>query len=437
MIAGGICHYGLTNLVFCSGTQNNFSYKQFLLFMKKDLDKFKIDNDLEYDILFQQDNAACHTSYESKAAIKILFDKNCINWPPNSPDLSPIENVWAILKEKLSKRKIRNLDDLRDNILDIWTKFPTSLCKKLCEQFDKKIKLIKEFKGARINKEMMLNVEKNNKNRKSEDGKEFELDNEWISIKREKKFRIVFNDKIVKTIKNRFIKQIKNLKASKIKEFKKDNTKLEKYEKAPIKGMPKREYNKILDDKKEAIENYYDKLIEKLENMNYEEFIIDYLDKEKESNLKNLMSSNLSKTFNLNEANTCISSNLEEIIENKEEVDNEKIIDEDMKILNLKLDKKLERSKLNRVRNYIDDESMKIKNMFPYEQKKLRRSEKDEINRIFNIEKEKKIFNILDEVKVLNEKIKKYNDTYNFKEKDSEIQVEMASDQEENMEIED
>ena len=166
MIAGGICHYGLTNLVFCSGTQNNFSCKQFLLFMKKDLDKFKKDNNLINDILFQQDNAACHTSYDSKAAIKILFEKNRINWSPNSPDLSPIENVWAILKEKLSKRKIRNLDELRENILDIWIKFPTSLCKKLCEQFDEKMKLIKEFKGARINKEMMINVEKKKKKNK-------------------------------------------------------------------------------------------------------------------------------------------------------------------------------------------------------------------------------------------------------------------------------
>ena len=47
MIAGGICHYGLTNLVFFRGTQNNFSYKQFLLFMKNDLDKFKKDNELK------------------------------------------------------------------------------------------------------------------------------------------------------------------------------------------------------------------------------------------------------------------------------------------------------------------------------------------------------------------------------------------------------
>ena len=33
MVAGGISKFGLSNLVFCSGTMNNFSYWQFLLFI--------------------------------------------------------------------------------------------------------------------------------------------------------------------------------------------------------------------------------------------------------------------------------------------------------------------------------------------------------------------------------------------------------------------
>ena len=113
MIVDWIGKYGLTNLIFCSGTRNNFSYKEFLLFMKKDIDKYSEDNKVEEDIIFQQDNAGCHTSYESKTAISILFDKNTVECLPNSPDFSHIENVWAILEEKLSKRNIRNVDELR------------------------------------------------------------------------------------------------------------------------------------------------------------------------------------------------------------------------------------------------------------------------------------------------------------------------------------
>ena len=33
MVTGGISEFGLSNLVFCSGTMNNFSYKQFLLIL--------------------------------------------------------------------------------------------------------------------------------------------------------------------------------------------------------------------------------------------------------------------------------------------------------------------------------------------------------------------------------------------------------------------
>ena len=53
--------------------------------------------------IFQQDGAPCHTSSTSldwlrlQAKIKLLF-----GWPPESPDLSPIEMLWGAIKCKIS-----------------------------------------------------------------------------------------------------------------------------------------------------------------------------------------------------------------------------------------------------------------------------------------------------------------------------------------------
>jgi hypothetical protein len=46
-----------------------------------------------------------------------------IDWPPSSPDLNPIENIWRILKQKLRNRKPYggwSLKDLQEAVLDIW-----------------------------------------------------------------------------------------------------------------------------------------------------------------------------------------------------------------------------------------------------------------------------------------------------------------------------
>ena len=78
MINGGICIYGLSNLIFCSGTQNNFSYKQFLLFMKEDMDKIQKEYNLKELLIFQQCNTDFLSSYDSKSIIEILINDNSI-----------------------------------------------------------------------------------------------------------------------------------------------------------------------------------------------------------------------------------------------------------------------------------------------------------------------------------------------------------------------
>lgn len=57
--------------------------------MKKDIEKIKKDHNIKDNFYFQQVNAACHISQESKTVIDILFGKEYIEWPPNSPNLSP------------------------------------------------------------------------------------------------------------------------------------------------------------------------------------------------------------------------------------------------------------------------------------------------------------------------------------------------------------
>jgi hypothetical protein len=65
---------------------------------------------------FQQDNAKIHVARD---VIEWLMEYGItlIDWPPNSPDLSPIENIWNILKRKI-RRLYPHLKGLKDNRAD-------------------------------------------------------------------------------------------------------------------------------------------------------------------------------------------------------------------------------------------------------------------------------------------------------------------------------
>src|SRR5205814_5659215 len=58
---------------------------------------------LKRDFIFQQDNAAIHTTKITKEWFKEQAF-TVMEWPPNSPDMNPIEHMWRVLKAALHKR---------------------------------------------------------------------------------------------------------------------------------------------------------------------------------------------------------------------------------------------------------------------------------------------------------------------------------------------
>lgn len=146
MVWGCITSKGVGKLIKITNSMNSKEYCKVLydgLIATYEMYNLSFSNHV-----FMQDNAACHVSRETKSWLN-TNNIQCLEWPPCSPDLNPIEHVWDYLEKKLRARFTTFTDhnEMYQIIEEEWYKIDSEYIKKLYFSMCSRIKQVIISKG--------------------------------------------------------------------------------------------------------------------------------------------------------------------------------------------------------------------------------------------------------------------------------------------------
>ncbi len=101
------------------------------------------------DVVMQEDNAPWHTA----KVVRAFLDKQGVNrlqWPAQSPDLSPIENLWKQIKIIISKRRhrVKNIGMMERALEEVWPTIKAETLRTLNNSMPKRLDLCLKNKGG-------------------------------------------------------------------------------------------------------------------------------------------------------------------------------------------------------------------------------------------------------------------------------------------------
>ena len=101
---------GKVELYFFNNNLNTNLYIEILEFSLPEVNKI-----MKNSVILQFDKNLKHRSLK---ALEFCKENNIkiIDWQSNSPDLNPIENIWAKIKNKLCRHEFHNINKLRKRV---------------------------------------------------------------------------------------------------------------------------------------------------------------------------------------------------------------------------------------------------------------------------------------------------------------------------------
>jgi hypothetical protein len=113
--------------------------------LPESLKKMGLDED---GIVFMQDNAGPHKARQVMQRLEEA-DFETVAWPPYSPDLNPIENLWENMKRRvMGSGQAQNLDELWAKIKDVWEGYTVEEIRNFTRSMPKRMKACIQINGG-------------------------------------------------------------------------------------------------------------------------------------------------------------------------------------------------------------------------------------------------------------------------------------------------